>query len=166
MNGISLRKKIIFLTFAICAFLVSASFYTSYQQSKIANQFKSISINQFPKVETLSKLVASFRLIRINVRTLGLTGNTNENQAHYIKETKHAIESFLKLNTELHQFSFNSHEQEYLNKLDHGWNEFLLFGKGLLAQYENPTEESLKRGSYLIREICPLKAKGWMDTAE
>lgn len=162
----SLQKKIILLTFSICTFLVGASLYTSSEQTKVASQFKNISVNQFPKVEKLSKLVATFRLIRIKVRTLGITGNDQQTQIQYRKETLEAIQDFLKLNEEFHQFNFDQKEREFVAILDKGWDEFYAFGGDLLSKYKNPTQENLEQGAYMIREICPIKAKGWMETAE
>ena len=164
--NLGLQKKILLQMFSICFILVGVYFFSSYKQREVAGAYRNISFNQFPKVESASKMIAKFRQIRIKVRTLGLSGNTHEVQQKYIKETKGAISQFLEEKKRFESMSFSSEEQEYVNKLNLGWKEFLAFGADLLSKYERPTPESLSEGVRMIRDVCPIKANKWMSVAE
>ena len=152
--------------FSICFILIAVYLFSSYQQKSVAESYRNISFNQFPKVASISKLIASFRQVRIKVRTLGLTGNSQQVQSKYIKETKEAITKFVEEKKKFEAMSFTKSEMKSVEELDKQWKSFLLFGTELLSKYQNPTPESLKEGSHMIRDICPIKAKKWISIAE
>lgn len=166
MKSLSLQKKMILQIVAICTFLVGISSVSFYFQKNVSMSYRKVSSNQFPKVESLSKLVANFRLIRIKVRTLGLSGNTKKDQQKYINDTKNAIGSFLKEKEKFNKMSFTAEEKNYVMKMNSGWESFFNFGKDLLSKYERPTKESLVEGSNMIRKICPIEANKWMSVAQ
>ncbi|MCT4642987.1 MAG: methyl-accepting chemotaxis protein [Bacteriovoracaceae bacterium] len=166
MKGFSLQKKMILQIMLVCTFLIGISGLSLYFQKEVATSYRQVSSNQFPKVESLSKLVANFRLIRIKVRTLGLMGNTDADQKKYIKETKSAIGSFLAEKKKFEAMSFDSNEKAYVDKMNMGWNSFFSFGKDLLSKYEKPTEQSIVEGGNMIRKVCPIEANKWMSVAQ
>ena len=88
MKKLNLQYKMILQSLGICIVLISIFIYSTYRQNEVTESYHEIAINQFPKVTSLSKMIASFRLIRINVRSLGLSGNTTKDQLEYSKKTK------------------------------------------------------------------------------
>jgi len=166
MKSFSLQKKMVFQIVLICTFLVGISALSHYYQKKVASSYRDISSNQFPKVESVSRLIANFRLIRIKVRTLGLTGNTEADQAKYINETKKVVGLFAEEKKKFVGMNFSKEEKPYVQKMEKEWKNFLNFGLDLLSKYENPTEQSLVEASNMIRKICPIKANAWMSVAQ
>ncbi len=166
MKNFSLQKKMVLQIIVICTFLTGISAVSIYLEKQISSSYRMISSDEFPKVESLSKMIANFRLIRIKVRTLGLTGNTKDDQEQYINDTKNAIGTFLKEKNNFEKMDFSPEEMTYIKKMDKGWNSFLSFGKDLLSNYENPTKESLIKGSNMIRVTCPIEANKWMSVAQ
>lgn len=166
VKNFGLQKKMVLQILVICMFLGGVTVFSSYNQKKVADQFRRISFDQLPKVEMASKMIAHFRLIRIKVRSLGVVGNSDQEQIKFQNETKKAVQNFVAAYDEFKAMSFSEDEQQYLTKMDAGWNEFLAFGLDLLSKYENPTEESLAQGAYMIRDVCPIKAAKWMSVAQ
>lgn len=164
--NLNLKKKMVLQIVFICTFLVAISIISSYLEKRVASSYRNISSNQFPKVESVARLIANFRLIRIKVRSLGLMGNTDENQQKYINETKLAVKSFITESKAFHSLDFAENEKAYVEKMDTTWKEFLSFGLELLSKYENPTEKNLSEGGDMIRNICPIKASAWMNVAQ
>ncbi|MFT6631478.1 MAG: methyl-accepting chemotaxis protein [Bacteriovoracaceae bacterium] len=150
----------------ICFVLIGIFTYSNFKQNQVMESYHNISINEFPKVGSISRMIANFRLIRIKVRTLGVNGNKEEDQIKYSQETVDAIENFLAEKKKFDNMNFSAEESEFVNGLNKGWDEFLAFGKDLLLKYKNPTKESLEQGSHMIRIVCPVKAGKWMSVAE
>jgi hypothetical protein len=166
MKSFSLKFKLVFIMTSLCVVMASATHWALSAKSSISNSYRNVGQEQLPKVQIVSKLIADFRLIRINVRTLGLTGNSEADQKKYIKLTKEAISSFLKNKESLKDYEFNEKEKAYLAEMEKGWNSFLNFGKDLLSKYENPTVDSLREGSNMVRVVCPIEAAKWMEHAK
>jgi hypothetical protein len=94
MKGLSLKQKMYFQMIGICLLLSSITGLIIYKNAKTSNLFLNISHNNLPKIEKLGSLLASFRDIRIQVRSIGLSGNTTDDLARYEKETIRAIAEF------------------------------------------------------------------------
>lgn len=159
MKKISLQNKIVFLTVTVCIVLMALFSYTIYKLKNI----NTITTQQLNKIEKLSELSSTFRLIRINIRSLAVSGNTAIDQQKYIAETKDSIREYLEQFENLRQMAKTEEQKKDLANIEAKWDEFLSFGKRLLSKYENPTEVSLKEGSRMIREECPIIATKWME---
>lgn len=166
MKSFSLQKKLVIQIIFTCILFTGVLSYALLSFKGVSSVYRSVAVEQFPKVESATKMVALFRLIRINVRSLAVTGNDSLTQDKYIKDTKDAISRFLLEKNKFDKFDFSTKEKEMVNKMDAGWSEFFAFGKDLLSKYENPTDESYLEGAKMIRDICPIKAASWMNTAE
>ncbi len=166
MSKLSLKIKLALQSVGILLMLIIVFAFSMKRQNDVAYDYRKIAVNYFPKVEIMSKLVSKFRLIRINVRSLGVTGNTPKDQQYYIQETENAIKDFLEEEAKLKSLTFNKEEQEFVDKLLFNSKKFLDFGADLLSKYRTPTPKSLKRGTEMIREVCPVEAAGWMTVAE
>ncbi len=165
-KALGLQKKLILQTVMTCLLFSGVLLYAVLSLEGVASKYREVSTEQFPKVEVASRMVAKFRLIRIKVRSLAVIGNSEEIQDKYISETKTAIQSFLEEKSKFNNLEFSEEEKLLVKDLDREWENFLTFGKDLLSQYQNPSEESLVKGAHMIRSICPVKAKAWMSVAE
>ncbi len=163
MKKYSLKKKLILQTFLsgmLLAILALTGIFT------LKDTFKDVSQEELPKAQISSRLIAQFRSVRINARSLAVQGNTLKDINYYKKETLKAVAKFEEEKSKFERLSFTDEERAYVLKMNKGWEAFYLFAKDLLKQYESPTEESLKKGADMIRDICPVKAKEWMSVAE
>lgn len=76
MKGLSLKKKLVLQIVFTCVLFTGVLSYGLLSLKNVSSVYRSVAVEQFPKVETATKMVALFRLIRIKVRSLAVTGNT------------------------------------------------------------------------------------------
>ena len=85
MQSLSLKQKM-YLQIIFISFLLSViAGFISYRNSENSKLFLNISQNNLPKIERLGSLLAHFRDIRIQIRSIGLSGNTIQDYERYKK---------------------------------------------------------------------------------
>ena len=87
MNSLSLKKKLVLQVVGICLALSFISGLIIYRNAESSKLYQSIAVDNLPKVELLGKLMAEFRMTRIQVRSLGLVGNTAEDNSKFADNT-------------------------------------------------------------------------------
>lgn len=166
MYKLSLKKKMYLQVVGICLLLASISGYIIYQNKKNSQLFLTIAQESMPKIEKLGSLLAKFRDIRIQVRSVGLAGNTTEDYQRFEKETVRAIEEFLEEKKQLTAMNLSAEEKKHLGELDKAWADFYDFGKGLLGLLRKGDADSMSLLNDQVRNVCQVKADVFVKELE
>lgn len=166
MNKMSLKQKILLLMIGICITLSFVSGLVLYRNSQTSELYQTIALNNLPKVQSLGTLQAQFRMIRIQVRSLGLTGNKAEDNLKFAELTKAAMNEFLVTKEQFSKLKFDEKGTAYINGMDKAWKDFYEFGGELLQLSEKGDPESIVKMNEMVRVICPIKSKVFSDILE
>lgn len=158
MKGLSLKQKMYLQMISICLLLSSITGLIIYKNNQTSKLFINISHNNLPKIDKLGSLLASFRDIRIQVRSIGLSGNTSSDLVRYEKETIRAITEFSENKVLFSKLPMNNEEKILWAKVETSWDDFHEFGKGLLVLLNKGDADSLAKLNDLVRNVCQGKA--------
>lgn len=158
MHSLSLKKKLVLQVLGICLALSFISGLILYRNAESSKLYQSIAVDNLPKVELLGKLMAEFRMTRIQVRSLGLVGNTQEDNKKFSENTKEAISQVLETKKAFSLLELSDDEKSMFKSFEESWNEFQSFGGELLALNEKGDVESISKMTELVREVCPVKS--------
>lgn len=166
MKTLSLKQKLVLQVVGICLTLSTITGLILYRNAQTASMYQLIASQMLPKVEELGALQAEFRMIRIQVRSLGLVGNTKEDNEEFARLTREAIGSFLKTKEKFLTHNFDEQGKVLLKDLDTHWSDFAAFGEELLRLSALGDEASLNQMNQMVREICPVKSQLVTDTIQ
>ncbi len=158
MNNLSLKKKLVLQVVGICLALSFISGLILYRNAESSKLYQSIAVDNLPKVELLGKLMAEFRMTRIQIRSLGLVGNTSEDNSKFADNTKKAVSQVLEIKKAFSLLKLSDEEKLLFKNFEESWGEFQTFGGELLSLYEKGDVESRNKMTELVREVCPVKS--------
>lgn len=160
MKNLSLRKRIILQTLVISLIVPLVAFFIVSRNNQTAAVYQDIANVSLARVDKLGEMLANFRQIRVEVRSLGLINNTTADADKYVADTVKAIEDFEKSKKELETLLRTEVEKENFRQMSVAWDDFYNFGKGLLVLAKKGDAESFKKLAEDVRVICPIKKEG------
>jgi methyl-accepting chemotaxis protein len=160
VKNLSLRKRIILQTLVISFIVPLVAFFIVSRNNQTAAVYQDIANVSLARVDKLGEMLANFRQIRVEVRSLGLINNTTVDADKYIADTVKAIGEFEKSKNELQALLRTDLEKAEYKKMDVAWEDFYSFGKGLLVLAKKGDAESFKKLAEDVRVVCPIKKEG------
>lgn len=160
MKNLSLKKRIILQTMVISLIVPLVAFFIVSRNNQTAAVYQDIANVSLARVDKLGEMLANFRQIRVEVRSLGLINNTTQDADKYVADTVKAIGAFENSKAELESLLKTDLEREDYAKMNAAWADFYEFGKGLLVLAKKGDEESFKKLAEDVRVICPIKKEG------
>ena len=160
MKNLSLKKRIILQTVLISLIVPIVAFFIVSRNNQTAAVYQDIANVSLARVDKLGEMLANFRQIRVEVRSLGLINNTTQDADKYVADTVKAIEAFEKSKAELAALLKTDLEKEDYKKMNAAWSDFYEFGKTLLVLAKKGDEASFKKLAEDVRVTCPIKKEG------
>lgn len=157
MKNLSLKTRIISLTIVISLIVPLVAYFIVHRNNATAAIYQQIAFNTLNRVEKSGEMLANFRQIRIEVRSLGIINNTKKDSEQYVADTVKAIGDFERSKEELKKLLKTPSEIEQFNKMEVAWEDFYKFGKGLLELAQNGDPQSYAKLAEDVRVICPVK---------
>ena len=160
MRNFSLKYKITFAVMLICIVLSALSVFTLYRNNSSTQKYQKISSDNFPKVMLLGDILANFRGIRIEVRSLPLPGNTGDDKKRHMKNAAQYIKNVEKSLTKLlGDYSFDDTGKMYNAQISKHIGIFKKFGQEIFDLYNSGVQKNIDKANERIRMECPVKAK-------
>lgn len=158
LKGLSLRAKLILL----CCFLtlltviISISSYNGI--SRIISSNDRVVNDIFPNLQLVNSMALNYRKIRIQVRTLGLTGITKEQAEAAIGQVNEAVESYEIDNSAYKKSHFDEGEKILYDSLNKEWLHFKGIGIKAIELFKVGTPESRAEMLKIFFNDCPNAA--------
>lgn len=159
MSTLTLKQKLVLQVVGICLTLSMITGLILYRNSQTASMYQLVAGRMLPMVEDLGALQAEFRMIRIQVRSLGLVGNSNEDNENFSRLTKEAVGAFLKTKEKFLKNEFDEQGKKFVSELEIHWSDFSKFGEELLALSLKGDDESIAKMNHMVRVMCPVKSQ-------
>jgi Methyl-accepting chemotaxis protein len=128
-----------------------------YFLNEVTHEYGIIAEDNVPSLNELAALRATIRELRIEVRSIGLAGNTQADVNQYIEKSKEQVALFEKHLEAYEKIDSKTVDRKSYREILAGWKEFKTFGVEVLtlSQDYKMNEEKIV---HLIRDICSDKA--------
>ena len=166
LDKLGLRAKILILCSIMASISITLSFFAYDGLHQVEKSSLRITDEVAPRLALLSSMAISFREIRIELRTLGLTGITDDQTALAISKVTKAIGEYEKDNQKFKNLDLKDTEKKLFNDLDKNWLEFKSVGEKVLElQKKGGAEDKLSMQKIFFQD-CPRLAKQFADTLQ
>jgi len=158
MKNLSFKTKLILLCvlMGFVSLSIGVTFYIGLRN--VTASYAQISDSVLPKVLQTSRMRISFRDVRIQLRTLGLSGLSPEESLATVKRASEAIAAYDAANKKLLDVGFSPEEKEIHAELDKRWAEFKVVGQMVLDYHQSGTPEDKEKIVGIILKECPEAA--------
>jgi methyl-accepting chemotaxis protein len=155
----SLKTKLLGLCGALLFFTVLVGGVSYWGINKIDSSYNKIASSSLPKIQAIDNMYITYQKIRINLRTLGLSGLSKKEEEIAVKNTMEAIESYEKQNTQYQKIAFYPGEKELYEKLDRDWNDFKKIGARVFALQKSNIASDREKMVDIFLKDCPEAAE-------
>lgn len=166
LDKLSLKMKILLL----CSLMATLSILVSYfaiDGVKNINRSNSRVVDGIvPKLNDIDFMAIKFKEIRIELRTLGLEGLSQEQRDSAIKNALIAIEEYEKYNKDYNNIPFHEGETELYEKLNSNWLHFKSIGGKVieLEKMRSAKADSVKEMTTIFLKDCPEAAGAFSNS--
>lgn len=159
LDRLSLRIKI----FILCIILSSLSVFIATFAFKGFNDIEKSNAQVVekivPNMNLANTLALHYRSIRINLRTLGISGLSAEEGNKAIEDTLISIKDFEKVNLQFLNMQKTAEEQILYDKLNSEWIKFRKIGEEAIGYYQTGKEEDKEKMLNIFLIHCPDAAE-------
>lgn len=156
--NLSFKAKLI----ALCGFLSAVSLIIggiAYRGLHTVEQsYDQIVDGSMPNLNLLNNMFLEYRAVRINLRTLGLDGLSQEQEKTAIAKTLEAIENYKTFDTAYNNIPDLEGEKELYDQVNKSWLEFKAVGERALALHKSGRPEDHAALMKIFFEDCPKAA--------
>lgn len=157
--SLSLKGKFVLLVFFVSMVCPVVAGIIIYRNNATLTEFKKIADESLPRTGQMGAVLATFRQLRIEVRSLALKGNSAQDIERYLKNIDSSMKDILREKASLNSMMGNTQDEiEKMKKLEDAWKDFESFGGEILLLHKKGDEASLSKMADMIREICPKLA--------
>lgn len=158
-SNLSLKTKLISLCLFMSAIPVVVGAFSFFGLNSVVGSFQKVTQGVLPNIETSEQMFLNYRRLRIELRTLGITGISKEQAEVAIKGVEEAIAKYEEARTEYLKTPFLPGEKEVFDKVDSAWVSFKAVGAEALKSYRQGTPEAHERLIEIFFNDCPREAK-------
>lgn len=159
VQGLSLKGKLFFISIISLIILILVGFNSSIGLMRIEEETRNITDVSVPHNEIISSLDVNFRSLRIELRTLGLPGISNEQKDATIKNIYKYIAEFEANEAKLLKLGFIAQDKEQFGLLQNEWAGFKKLGGRILELANSNREEDQKELVRIFLNDCPQYAE-------
>lgn len=162
----SLKAKLLMFCsfYSLIAIFVGAVGYLSLV--KVSVDYGFIANQSLPKVQATEEMLSVYRAIRVQVRTLGITGVSAKENERAVKETIALIDLYESTKKEYLKTDFVAGEKELYETADKAWEDFKAIGGKILALNKSARPEDHAEMIRIFFEDCPEKAGIYLEKIE
>lgn len=159
MKQLKFKTKLLLL----CVFSSGISFFIAtiayFGLTKVESHYEEVATISMPNLNNLNNMYLSYKGIRINLRSLGLTGYSKEQGQEFISNVHKYIETYEKFNKDYTSIPFEPGEEAIYNEVNSSWTEFKAIGAKALNLYSQGTPESKDQLAKIFLHDCPEAAE-------
>jgi len=163
-KNLTLKTKLIGLCILLSCVSIVISAISNRGLHTVELKYNQIVDGSMPKLNTLNNMYLSYRDIRINLRTLGLSGLTPEQANLAMQLTISSIDDYEKFNKIYSDTQFLAGEKELYDAVNSDWNHFKGVGVKALELYKSGKPEDFQKLLIIYFEDCPKAAKAFTDS--
>ena len=165
MQKFGLKKKIMILVFSISIISPLVAGIIIYRNAETSEHYKIIAERNLPRTNAMGRVLASFRQLRVDVRSLAIIGNSSDDFKKYLNQIQKSRMEFLKNKDALSaMMSSSSEEKAFMERVEKPWKDFEALGQEIISLQAKGDPESMNRLAELVRKRCPEIALE-LDTA-
>jgi methyl-accepting chemotaxis protein len=162
-ENLSFKTKLIALCLFLSAVSVGISAVCFVSLHGIQSTFSQVTDVVMPKLEEANEMFVSFREVRIQLRTLGLPGISNEQAAEAIQKAKEAIKAYKESNDVYVGYGFKPGQRELYDKMHGAWDDFQKVGERVLDHQARNTPEDRAANLQIFFRDCPDSANRFSE---
>lgn len=164
--NVSFKIKLI----ALCGFLALVSITIATMAYRglhsVEATFNQVTHGSMPSLNALNDMFLEYRSIRINLRSLGLSGLSQEQAKSYIEHVKTAISNYESAEKKYQDIPFIAGQKEKYETVNKAWLHFKEIGKRGLALYEEGSSSAKEQLNQIFLHDCPEAAKQFTEAIE
>lgn len=157
-NKFGLKSKLLML----CVFMALVSVIiqgVSFRGLRnVKGGFEQVTSVAMPSLERLNNMYIAYRGVRINLRSLGLSGLSPEQNAEYVRYTIEQIAHYEESNAQYLKLPLESGQKEGYNEVNAAWLHFKRIGEETLKLNEQASPEARAKMNEIFLVDCPAAA--------
>lgn len=166
LNKLSLKLKILLLCTLMSLLSITISYF-AIDGVKDINRSNSQVINEIvPKQSDIDSMAIKFKEIRIELRTLGIEGLTEEQRNNAVNNAAYAVSKYEKMNKHYKAMNFHTGEKELYEQLNANWEHFKEIGLKVIkleGQRAHKKEAILEMKNIFLKD-CPEAASAFSNS--
>lgn len=164
--NVSFKAKLL----SLCALLaaVSALIATiSYRGlHSVETTYDKVTHGAMPSLNALNDMFLNYRAIRINLRSLGLSGLSQEQANDYVKHTKDSISAYEAADKEYQEITFLPGQKEKYENVNKAWLHFKEIGVKALSLQDDGSSSAKEQLNQIFLHDCVEAAKHFTEAIE
>lgn len=156
---LSLRSKLITLSIFMTFIILSVSINSYVRLHQVEKDTDTVAEYSLPNILAFSEMESSFKSIRIELRTLAITGLTQSQEREAVAAAKQYIEKYQAAEKKYLAVDFLPGEQKLYDVLKADFDTFLKIGTSAISLFESNSESDREKMLALFRTDCPNAAK-------
>lgn len=157
-SNLGFKTKLLMLCLFMAAVSITIGTISFFGLQSVTAEYRHITDIAMPNLEQSNEMLAEFRRIRINIRTLALPGLGDDQEKAALKNVDEAIAEFEKAVAIYERLEFVDGEREIFNEVLKSWSAFKEMGMEALALNKSGTPEDEKKLVAIFLNDCPQKA--------
>lgn len=158
---LTLKVKLIALCLMLSMVSVVISFVSNSGIHTVESKYNQIVDGSMPNLNVLNNMYLSYRQIRIDLRTLGISGITTQHANEAIQNTINSIAEYEKFDKAYNEIPFLPGEQELYDQMNKDWKHFKGVGVRALDLYKTGKPEDFQKLLNIYFEDCPKAAAAY-----
>lgn len=166
LNGLSFKAKILLLCAAMAAVTFTISILAYRGLHNVVETNERIVDGVVPNLELVNSMALNYRRIRIQVRTLGLTGISKKDADTAISGAADSIKKYEEDNKAYLAIPFVPGEKELYEDFNANWKHFREVGEKAIALYQTGKAEDHEAMMKIFFVDCPAAAAVYTTSLE
>ncbi len=171
--NMSMKSKLLMSNLLMAILLLAVGFFSFYSLSTVSTHYGKVVTLNMPRVRFTEELFVRFERIRINLRTLGLSGLSPGKQQAAVAEATLSIAEYEQLKSALLAVQCipgkafcNDTEDQKFSAVDTAWSRFKEIGQKVLSYQTVGTKESHDKMMEVFAKECPDAADVYQGAIE
>ncbi len=173
ISKMGLKSKLLMSNLLMASLLLVVGFFSYYSMSKVNTHYDKVVTLNMPRVRFTEELLVRYQRIRIDLRTLGLTGLVQAKQQEAITDAKEAMGEYEQLKVALLAIQCvpgktfcNETEDQKFSAVEGAWSRFKEIGEKVLTYHAAGSKELTDKMLELFVKDCPDAAANYKAAIE
>jgi len=158
-----IRAKLVAICMALASITVLVGGVSYFFQKDVIARYNHVATVNLPNTDTIGDMLASYRRVRILLRTLGLPGVTREQGEKEIAGALKAIEEYEEADKRYNSIPFVEGEGELYKPVSVAWKHFKSIGERVITLYRSGTPQDIAAMHQIFLKDCPEAAVVFTD---
>lgn len=159
MKNLSLAQKISGIVLVMISIMVGIIIMVFTNQSQVNTEYQKIAEVNLRKAKILGDILYNFKEIRIQVRSLGMSGLTSEERSKYVEGTKEQVKKTQEALAEYEKYPLDAKEKDKLTEVKKRMDSFFEMGQRLLTFEADKRQGFQESMVNIFRKECVDRAK-------